>query len=480
MVATQDRDSEATQDRGPSAVEWLRRLKAGEISAVELVQATADRIECVNQKLNAVVAKNLDQCLAEARAADERRQRREHLPLLGLPITVKDSIDVVGYPCTGGSFARENFWPEKDSTVAARLRAAGAIILAKTNVPEYSSSYETDNAIFGRTNHPLDSARTPGGSSGGEAALLGADASIVGIGLDGGGSIRVPSHYCGIFGTRPTVGRVPDTGSWPETRDTGYRDLMCIGPMARYVEDLALLLPIISGPDWIDPYAVPAPLGHISDVDLSTLRIGFYVYDGVARVSPETSEAVGRAAKAIADTGAGVEEIKPPDVQEATEIFFSLAGADGGARTWRDLEGANGRHHEQFKTVLDSFGESLSLPDFFDLQGRFFALRGRLRSFLDRWDAIICPVSTGPAPLHMEAPWGIPRDEYFLYQAFNYAHAFSVGGLPVAVAPTGKQDGLPLGVQIAVRPYEEHVALAIAAQLERVLGGFQAPSVGAD
>jgi Asp-tRNA(Asn)/Glu-tRNA(Gln) amidotransferase A subunit family amidase len=472
--------SQALRNREPSAVEWLRRLKNREISSVELVTATAARIERVNPRVNAVVADNLEQCLAEARAADERRQRGEDSPLLGLPITVKDSIDVAGYPCTGGSFARENFRPKKDSTVAARLRAAGAIILAKTNLPEYSSSYETDNAIFGCTRHPLDPARTPGGSTGGEAALLGADASIVGIGLDGGGSIRVPSHYCGVVGIRPTVGRVPDTGSWPETRDTGYRDLMCIGPMARYVEDLALLLRIISGPDWIDPYAVPAPLGDISDVDLSKLRIGFYDFDGVARVSPQTSEAVARAAGAIADAGAAVRSIEPPDVQEATEIFFSMAGADGGARTWRDLEGANGRHHEQFQTLLDGFGDPLSLADFFDLQGRFFAFRARLRSFLNDLDAIICPVTTGPAPMHMEPPWGIQKDDYFLYQGFNYTHAFSVGGLPVAVAPAGKQDGLPLGVQIAARPYEEHLALATAAQLECALGGFQAPSVGAD
>ena len=468
------------QNPAPSAVECLKQLRAKEISSVELVQATADRIGRVNPQLNAVVAQDIERCLAEAREADERRRRGDDLPLLGLPITVKDSIDVAGYPCTGGSFARENFIPKQDSTAAARLRAAGAIFIAKTNVPEYSSSYETDNAIFGCTNHPLDIARTPGGSSGGEAALLGADASIAGIGLDGGGSIRVPSHYCGTVGIRPTVGRVPDTGSWPVTRDTGYRDLMCIGPMARYVEDLELLLSIISGPDWIDTYAIPAPLGNMHDVDLSKLRIGFYDYDGVARVSPETSDAIARAADAIANGGAVVEEIEPPNVRDATEIFFTMAGADGGARTWRDLEGANGRHHEQFKTLLEGFAAPLSLIDFFDLQGRFFALRTTVRSFMNDWDVLICPVTTGPAPLHMQPPWGIAQDEYYFYQAFNYTHAFAVGGLPVAVAPAGEQDGLPLGVQIAARPYREDVALAVAWQLERALGGFQAPAIKAE
>ena len=181
----------------------------------------------------------------------------------------------------------------------ARLREAGAIVIAKTNVPEYSSSYETDNAIFGCTNNPFDTQRTAGGSTGGEGALLGADASLVGIGLDGGGSIRVPSHYCGIYGVRPTPRRVPDTGTWPETAHTGYRDLMNVGPMARYAEDLALVLPVISGADWIDPYSPPAPLPAPGNVATGKLRVGCYSYDGVARVSPETELAVNAAAQGV-------------------------------------------------------------------------------------------------------------------------------------------------------------------------------------
>jgi Asp-tRNA(Asn)/Glu-tRNA(Gln) amidotransferase A subunit family amidase len=213
----------------PSAVYCLQQMENGSISSLELVQQTFDRIHAVNDKLNAVVAEDMEKSLSQAKQADDTRKNGQSLPLLGLPITIKDSIDVDGFICTGGSYARENHRP-KDSTVAARLRAAGAILIAKTNCPEYSSSYETENAIFGRTNHPGNLDHTPGGSTGGEGALLAADASLVGIGLDGGGSIRVPSHYCGIVGIRPTVGLVPDTGSWPETRDTGYRDLMCIGP----------------------------------------------------------------------------------------------------------------------------------------------------------------------------------------------------------------------------------------------------------
>ena len=453
----------------PSATAWLARLSSGDVSSAELVEQTLSRINMANARLNAVVADDPETSIRQARAADAQRRQGEELPLLGLPVTVKDSIDVAGFPCTGGSFARAQFRPGQDSSVTARLRAAGAIIIAKTNVPEYSSSYETDNAIFGCTNNPFDTQHTAGGSTGGEGALLGADASLVGIGLDGGGSIRVPSHYCGIYGIRPTTGRVPDTGTWPATRDTGYRDLMCVGPMARYAEDLALLLPIISGPDWIDPYTMPAPLLSPDDVNMNELRIGFYSHDGVAKVSPETEQSVVRVARSLERAGCRVTEAEMPDVTDATEIFFSLAGADGGVRTLKDLEGADDRHHAQFKTLLDGFGASMSLPDFFDLQKRFFAFRARLRRFMNDYDLLIAPVTTGPAPRHMETPYGIPQDEYFLYRGFNYVHTFALAGLPVAVAPAGAQDGLPLGVQLAAQAFREDVALAAAAYLQSAL-----------
>ncbi len=455
----------------PSAVEWLRRMDAGEISAVELMEQTVTRIDAADKKLHAVIAQNPEARLAEAKATDKRRARGERAPLLGLPVTIKDSIDVAGVLCTGGSHAREHFVPERDATIVARLRAAGAIVVAKTNLPEYSSSYESNNAIFGRSLHPLDPNRTPGGSSGGEGALLGADASIIGIGIDGGGSIRVPSHYCGIVGLRPSVGRVPDTGTWPATRDVGYRDLMCVGPMCRYVEDLALLLPVISGPDWVDPYALPFPLGEPSEIDVPGLSVGYYDYDGVARVSEATRHAVKAAADALADAGATVTPTEPPDVAEATGMFFDLIAADGGVRTRRDLDGADGRHTAQFQGLLDGFTDPTLTSTFFDVQGRFFAIRSRVRQFLNQFDVLITPVTSGPAPLHEQSPNGEPMESF--YNAFNYTHALAIGGGPVAVVPAGEQDGLPIGVQIAAQPYREEVALAAAAAVESALGGFR-------
>jgi amidase len=215
----------------PSARAWLARLDAGECSARELTEQTLAAIADADARVHAVVDLNAEAALAEADAADAARRAGQapQRPLLGLPLTVKDVLDVRGRRTSAGSLARTGHRAQGDATVVARLRAAGAIVVAKTNVPECSCSFEIDNVLFGRTDHPLDPARTPGGSSGGEAALLGSDASIAGIGTDGGGSIRVPAHYTGIVGLRPTTGRTPETGLWPPTRATGTADFTCVG-----------------------------------------------------------------------------------------------------------------------------------------------------------------------------------------------------------------------------------------------------------
>ncbi len=463
-------------DTNPSAVETLRLLNSKQISSAELMQSVIERIEAVNPSINAMIAMDREQSMAEAKMADKHRQNGDARSLEGLPITVKDSIDVIGFKATGGSYARENYLPTKDASSIARLRAAGAILIGKTNLPEYSSSYETDNALFGRTNNPIDVDRTPGGSTGGEAALLGADATLVGIGVDGGGSIRVPSHYCGTVGIRPTVGRIPDTGHWPYTRDTGYRDMMCIGPMARYIEDLALLLPIMAGPDGIDPYASISAMGDHREVDLRELRIGFYCDDGLAKSSQETKTAIAASIIALEKAGAAVFEVSPPDVKDATEIFFTMVGADGGIRTRQDLEGSNDRHHAQFRTLLNGFGKPLSVADFFETQKRFFEFRLRVRRFLSNFDAVICPVTPGPAPLHMHPPFGHSEADYYKYEGFNFVHTYAIAGVPSTVVPVAvaEESALPLGVQVVSQPHQEDISLAVASQLESMLGGFVA------
>ena len=451
----------------PSATAWLTKLAARELSARELAEHYLERVQRADERLNAVVAINPDRVLAEADDADAARQAGDTRPLLGLPVTIKDSVDVAGMTCTGGSYARVGCVPSADATVVARLRAAGAIVLAKTNLPEYSSAYETDNALFGRTVHPLDPARTPGGSSGGEGALMGADASALGIGTDGGGSIRVPAHYCGVVGLRPTVGRVPDTGLWPRTRSSGYMDLFCVGPLARYVEDIALVMPVISGPDGVDPFCVPAPLRDPAAVDVAGLRVGLFADDPRLSVSGGTLSALVRAARTLADAGAEVVEVSAPWEDDPTQLFFDCVAADGGAQVRADLTAAGGRHHVMMMELMSAVGaRTPRAEEWFAVQARVFALRRAVRALSCTVDVLLCPVVAGPAPLHGEPPGGLPRASYGEYRAFDYVHLMALGGLPAMSVPVGSERGLPIGVQVAAAPWREDLVLAAAAALE--------------
>ncbi|HET6868581.1 MAG TPA: amidase [Solirubrobacteraceae bacterium] len=463
-VSTEHSRAEASQ---PSATQWISMLARGELTARELAEHYLKRIADVDERLHAVVAIEPEVVLERADEADLARRAGDRRPLLGLPVTIKDSIDVAGLPCTGGSFARAGYVPDHDATVVRRLRDAGAIVLAKSNVPEYSSAYETDNAVHGRTNHPEDPARTPGGSSGGEAALAGADATPLGIGTDGGGSLRVPAHYCGVVGLRPTVGRVPDTGTWPRTRAGGYMDLFCVGPMARFTEDIGLVLPVISGPDWHDPYAVPAPLGDPAAVSLSGLRVGVFVDDPRLSVTCGTLAALARAARVLSEAGAAVEEVSAPWEEDPTELFFACVAADGGAQVRADLAPAWGRHHPLMSELLDAVSARRpSAAEWFGVQARVFALRATVRALAGTVDVLLCPVVAGPAPHHGQPPGGLPPESYGEFRAFDYVHLMALGGLPAASVPAGREDGLPVGVQVAAAPYREDLVLAAAAALE--------------
>jgi Asp-tRNA(Asn)/Glu-tRNA(Gln) amidotransferase A subunit family amidase len=451
----------------PSACEWLRRLKAGDLSASELTDHYLTRLERIGARLNAVAALN-PEARQQAADADQARASGEARPLLGLPVTVKDSIAVAGLPLVCGSLARAGHYVARDATVVRRLREAGAIVVAKTAVPEYTWSYETESVIGGRTLNPYDPKRTCGGSSGGEGALLAADASPVGIGTDGLGSIRVPSHFCGVFGLRPTTGLVPETGVWPTTRDTGMLDMSCVGPMGRSVDDLALLLPLIAGIDGEDPFASGGVVHDYRAVDVSRLRVGFYVFDGVWHVTPGTAEAVTRAAVALEEIGAAVEEARPPILADVTEVAFGMMAADGGAQARSDLAAAGGRHVPQLRLLLENLsGTALSAAEFFGLMRRWIELRAHVRTFIAAYDVLLCPVVAGPAPLHGRRPGD--DGELDDYRPFAYAQAYSVAGLPVAVVPAGSERGLPLGVQIVANPVQDHVALAAAAALETAL-----------
>jgi amidase len=455
----------------PSAGEWLSRLRAGEVSAVELATHQLGLLHAADARLNAVAAVDDEQVLRDAAAADRRRAGGDDGPLLGLPISIKDSLAVAGLPCLTGSAAREGNVPDTDATVVERVKRAGAVVLAKTTVPEYMWSYETESVPHGRTLNAFDPARTSGGSSGGEAALLGSGGSVLGIGTDGGGSIRVPSHYNGTAGLRPSARLVPETGCWPSSRETGMLDMACVGPMARTVDDLAMTLAVIAGGDGVDPFVGPAQLGDHRSVAVAGLSVGFYADDGAWPATAGTRAAVERAAAILGEAGANVHEIAPPAVAEAEELFFKMMAADGGARARADLAGANGRHVPQMTWLLENLAQhALSAGEYFEVLERWSAFRSRMQLFIGRHDVVISPVAPGPAPLHGCRPGDDRPVETYVPWANAMAH--SVAGVPVAVVPVGSERGLPLGVHIAAGPFRDHVALAAAAAVERATGGY--------
>lgn len=467
-----------TRTGEPTARELVTQLARRQVSSRELTERYLARIESVNDVLNAVVHVDPDATLAAADQADRALAAGERGALLGLPLSIKDSIAVAGMPWRSGSWAREGHVPERDATVVARLRRAGALVLCKSATPEYTWSTETESARFGRTNNPYDPTRTCGGSSGGEAALHAVDASPAGVGTDGLCSIRVPAHFCGTFGHRPTVRLVPETGVWPTTKDTGMLDMSTLGPMGRSADDLALLLPIIAGPDDVDPLVAAAPIGDPPAVEIASLRVGFFTDDGVARPTPGTRAAVERAAEALAHAGAAVEQVSPPPLDDVVDIAFGMMAADGGAQARADLAAAEGRHTRQLATLLEGLrASSLTAEGFFALLRRWIALRRTLRRFVGRQDVLVCPVAAGPAPLH----GGRPSDDEELtdYREFGYSFAFAIAGVPSTVVPAGSERGLPVGVQLVASAMGDHVALAAGAALEEALADalLAAPTV---
>jgi amidase len=242
-----------------SATELANAIRSKQLSSKSIVEAHLEQIAKVNPKLNAVVQLTAESARKEADEADAALARGDIKgPLHGVPVTIKDTLETTGVICTGGTKGRANYVPNADATAVARLRAAGAIILGKTNVPELAGAIETDNLVYGRTNNPYDLGRTPGGSSGGEAAIVAACGSPLGLGTDAGGSIRIPAHFCGLAAIKPTSGRVPRTGQFP--LPMGARNAVFhVSLIARNVDDLALALPIIAGPDFRDHSIVGCP-----------------------------------------------------------------------------------------------------------------------------------------------------------------------------------------------------------------------------
>jgi amidase len=410
-----------------------------------------------------------DDALDRAHAADAALGRGEDVgPLHGVPMTIKDSLDTAGLVTTAGTIGWKDRVPDRDATVVARLRAAGAILLGKTNTPEFTWSDETDNDVYGRTSNPYDLSRTPGGSSGGAAAIVAAGGSPFDIGSDTGDSIRQPAHVCGIAGIKPTQGRVPRTGHWPSF--TGIvASLQQLGPLARRVDDLDVILPVIAGPDGEDPHVAPVPLGRPDDVEVGGLRVVAFTDNGIRTPTPETAAAVTTAAAAVSATGAAVEWLVPPGLDEAWDAWDALIRSDGYGWLRRLIAAAGtpGLGSYETRGWIDP-----KPPVAGDTLSALVETADRARSRLLRWfgdaDLIVCPAMPQPAIRHGESnePWF----------GDTYSDVHNLTGWPAVVVRGGtSNDGLPIGVQLVAHPWREDVALAAARVVEAASGGWQRP-----
>jgi amidase len=453
-----------------SATQQAKAIREKQISSEELTRACVERIAEVNPKLNAVVQLPAATALAQAREADRALARGEIKgPLHGVPFTLKDAIETEGVICTGGTLGRASYVPKEDAIVVKRLRAAGGVLLGKTNCPELGWAWESDNLIYGRTNNPYDLSLSPGGSSGGESAIIAAGGSPLGLGSDAGGSVRFPAHCTGITAIKPTSGRVPRTGHFPSPGGT-LDALWQIGPLARFVEDLNTVLPIIAGVDWHDPAISPMPLGDAARVDLKALRAAFHTDNGIETPDRETIETVENAAKALEASVAAVEEARPPGIEQTYEIYLGLFTAEGGAGLEELLAMAGTKKvHPLMQRVLElQRSHAKSTAAFVALVGEWDSFRRSLLSFMEGFDVMVCPVCSFPGMVH--------GSTYDRLSAFSYTMTYNLTGWPAAVVRAGtSREGLPIGVQIVARPWREDVALAVAAKIEEGLGGYRHP-----
>ena len=420
---------------------WLARaIRDGRLSSEEVVRAHLQHIGQVNPRLNAMVWVTNESAIRQAKAADRKLAKRgfEPPPLHGVPFTAKDIFDTAGVATTAGLRKLKDNVPDRDATVIARMRSAGAILLGKSNCPPGGTGGESWNPLHGGTRNPYDLTRSPGASSSGEAAIIAAAGSPLGIGSDSGGSIRLPAHYCGVAALKPTTGWIPSTGAYGLVG--GLMDPRSqVGPMARYVNDLALVLPSLCGPDGFDSAVIPMPPRRRRP-KLRGLKVAWYTDDGIMPPSKATAAAVQAAVKALDDAGCRVTEERPSGLDEAREVTRGY---------WGEVR----MTHERLIKQWDEF-------------------RTSLLGFMSSYDLIVTPVAAEPAPLYRAK---IPMEDQY-----SYTIPYSLGGNPAVVVRAGTSpDGMPIGVQVVARNWRDYAALAAASWIEKQLGGWQPASLGA-
>ena len=457
-----------------AASRQLELLRARKISVTELAEEHIRQIERLNPALNALVDFDPDRVRAQAKQLDVAPEPRGRLH--GLPVTIKSSISTAGYRCEIGSFLHEGEIPKEDAELVARLRAAGALILGTTNCPEFLMAYETANLLHGQTRNPWDLERSPGGSSGGESAAIAAGLSAAGFGSDSGGSVRVPAHFTGICSLKPTPGRIPGRGHLPPCVGP-FSILGVIGPMARTMADVTLLFRALSGQDQLDPVSPPLALRQPTLDDLRKNTVGFFEDDGLVPVTQETRAAVNAAAQALRDAGFRVEPFRPSTLEQLRKLWWKFFVQCGAMFCAPEIAGKEHRLSPIFSEFL-SIARTLPPLTATDLLNAWAELdiwRGKTLEEMREFPVLLCPVSSIPAFRHGERKWTIDGKPVAYLDAVRHTQWFNSLAAPAAVVPVGRSpEGLPIGVQIAARPFEDETALGIASIVDAAFG-FRPP-----
>jgi len=476
-----------------SAVELSAALAAKQVSAVELAQGAIERIERHDSKINAICVRDFERGLQAARAADAARTRGETGPLLGLPLTVKESYNVAGLPTTWGFPAQKDFVPPEDALSISRVKNAGGVILGKTNVPVGLGDWQSYNDIYGTTNNPYDLGRTPGGSSGGSAAALAAGYGPLSLGSDIGGSLRVPAFHCGVYAHKPTFALVPPRGHTPPPLlplplD---RDLAVIGPMARCAADLALLLDVIAGPDPLDAgmayrLALPPPRHG----ELHSFRVLLIDSDPLLPTAKSVRAAIDRLAADLGKAGVKIERHSAllPDFAASTRLYMrmllSFLSASFAPESYAAAKAAAATlASDDISLAAERLrGVALSHRDWVMADGGRARLRAQWRELFKSFDAVICPVMPTPAYPHDHSAdqekrrINIDGQDHVYPDQLAWAGIATLPGLPATAIPIGlSPEGLPIGVQIVGPWLEDRTPIKLAGLIEREFGGFVPP-----
>ena len=448
-----------------SAIDLADLIRRKQVSPVEVVEALLGRIELVNPRLNAYCTVTADAARTAARAAEAAVLRGDPLgPLCGVPFSVKDLVITRGVRTAFGSRIYEHHIPDEDAPVVERLRAAGAIMLGKTTTPEFGWKGATDSPLTGISRNPWDLTKTPGGSSGGAAAAVAAGLAPLAVGTDGGGSIRIPASFCGVFGLKPTCGLVPVYPA-PNTGTLSH-----VGPMTRSVRDAALMLQVMAGPDDRDPLSFPATgidfTGGLDD-GIRGLRVAWSPTFGYAKVAPEVRVLAEAAARRFQDLGCLVEEVErlfaDPDPIWAPLFYAGVAARlEPFLAEWRD------RIDPGLLEVVEE-GNRLSGVELSKASFARAAFYQEVRQFFQRYDLLLSPtLAVPPFTAGMERPPDYPAGSRLSWVAFTYP--FNLTGHPAATVPCGfTADGLPIGLQIVGRRLQDGVVLRASAAFEAAL-----------